>query len=53
MTKGGLRVFNGSDAFPHTDEDFVALATDRRMPSAMRTELHSIDLASRIVATGY
>ncbi len=47
MTAKGLRIFNGSDALPHTDDDFVAIASSDRMPKAMRQELTAIDVASR------
>lgn len=52
MTAHGLRVFNGSEAWPYTDGDFVEVSAKARIAPDMRKELHSIDAASRI-ASGY
>lgn len=52
MTARGLRVFNGSESWPYTDEDFVEVSAKARIAPDMRRELHSIDAASRI-ASGY
>lgn len=52
MTPHGLRVFDGTSSFPHTDEDFVTLSDAPRMSSDKRKQLHSIDVAAQ-VASGY
>ena len=52
MTEHGLRVFNGSSSWPHTDDDFVDVASASRIAPDMRKQLHSIDVASKIAA-GY
>lgn len=52
MTAHGLRVFNGSESWPYTDDDFVEVSAKARIAPDMRKELRSIDAASRI-ASGY
>lgn len=47
MTADGMRVFNGSASWPHTDADFVALSAGRLSPG-VRKELAAMDDASRV-----
>ncbi len=47
MTAHGMRVFNGSESWPYTNDDFVAVSSIRSMPVGMRKELRAIDVASR------
>lgn len=47
MTVHGMRVFNGSESWPYTDDDFVAVSSRTSMPASMRKELRAIDVASR------
>lgn len=47
MTATGLKVFNGSRALPHTDEDFVAIASSGPMAGSLRKQLTALDKASR------
>ncbi len=52
MTAHGLRMFNGSSSWPHTDDDFVDLAFASKIAPDMRRQFHAIDVASK-VASGY
>ena len=46
MTSNGVKVFNGSASWPHTDEDFTAVADTSRVSPSVRKELTAINAAS-------
>lgn len=46
MTADGIRVFNGSSSWPHTADDFTAVASTGRVSPSLRKELTAINAAS-------
>lgn len=47
MTPDGLRVYHGSDVFPHKRSDFVALARSPDVPQSQRAAFGDLERASR------